>query len=263
MNGKSNSGKQQGAAPSGGSSGKNALILGVVGVAGLIVFIAAFNSGSPAKNDAANTAQTSNANASDTSAAGDATHSSTFGAHAPGETAKTTPEPKKVVDTIVSVATSTNEITADQAQAFKDGLTELIRQGPASVPAIQDYLDKNVDSNYGDVKGAEELGYSSLRHALLDTLKQIGGPEAQGAELHVLQTTAEPNEVLELTNDLEQQAPGQYRDKILEAAREALDMAHNGQLGTNVERGPLYRVFQTLGASYSPPDSSVPQQATQ
>jgi hypothetical protein len=76
--------------------------------------------------------------------------------------------------------------------------------------------------------------------------------------VHVLQTTAEPNEVGELARDLEAQAPGQYRDQILQAAREALDMAHNGQLGKDIERGPLYRVFQSLGAAYAPPPDAAP-----
>jgi hypothetical protein len=262
MNGKSHSGKQQGAAPS-GSSGKNALILGVLGVAGLIVAIAVFNSGSPdrKKTDTTATSATEPVKNSGIEAKLDENKSKpTFGAaNVPEAVPTDAPEPKKVVATIVSVATSTNEITAEQAKAFKDGLLELVKQGPASVPAIQDYLDKNLDSNYGDVKGADELGYNSLRHALLDTLKQIGGEAAQGAMLHVLQTTAEPNEVLELTNDLEQQAPGQYRDRILQAAKESLDLA-----GPDTERGPLFRVFQIYGASYAPPNApaeSAPAQA--
>jgi hypothetical protein len=168
-----------------------------------------------------------------------------------------------VVADIVSVASLTNEVTAADAAKFHAGLTELVRQGAASVPAIQDYLDKNLDSNYGNVKGADQLGYSSLRHALLDTLKQIGGPESEGAMLHVLQSTAEPNEVGELARDLEQQAPGQYRDQILQAAKEALDMAYSGQLGEEVERGPLLRVFTMLGATYAAPGQETPQTQTE
>src|SRR5437868_4144135 len=75
--------------------------------------------------------------------------------------------PKQVVADVVFVTSLTNEISEADAKKFHDGLTDLIRQGAASVPAIQDYLDKNTDSNYGEVKGAEQLGYSSLRHALL------------------------------------------------------------------------------------------------
>lgn len=259
MNGKSNSDKKQGAGSSTGSSSKGALILGALGVVGLIVVIAVFNSGSPPNTPTQNP-NAATADSQATGAKSGTKSGSTSGDEKDAQFGAVNPDggksAKAVVDDIVSVATKTNEITADDAKKFHDGLTELVRQGAASVPSIQDYLDKNVDSNYGDVKGAEELGYSSLRHALLDTLKQIGGPESEQAEVHVLQTTAEPNEVGELAKNLEAQAPGQYRDQILQAAKEALDLAESGQ--TEVERGPLYRVFSSFGASYAPPG----QQAT-
>lgn len=259
MNGKSHSGKQQGSAQTGGRSARGALVLGVLGVGGLIVAIAFFNSGPPAKLQPDGAGAKSGQNESLTTSADNGGDAKTpFGATKPTDgTEKPSPPPKEVVDSIVSIATLTNEVTHEQAVKFHEGLTELIRQGAASVPAIQDYLDKNVDSNYGNVKGAEELGYNSLRHALVDTLKQIGGPEAEGSMLHVLQTTAEPNEVAELGKDLEQMAPGQHRDEVMQAAKEALDMAYNGQLDANIERGPLFRLFQMYNMSYAPPEGTV------
>lgn len=258
MNGKSHSAKKQGAGTTAGSSSKGAIILGAVGVVGLIVAVAVFNSGSPARTATPNanspTAVTHPNDGPSGSEPNPGQETRVRGAVDP--TQDSTHDPKKVVFDIVSVASLTNEVTADDARKFHEGLTELVRQGAASVPAIQDYLDKNLDSNYGNVKGAEELGYSSLRHALLDTLKEIGGPEAEGAMVHVLQTTAEPNEVGELAKDLEQQAPGQYRDQILEAAKEALELAQSGQLGKDIERGPLYRVFQMYNAT--PPGGQPP-----
>jgi hypothetical protein len=255
MNGKpSNSGKQGSGQTSSGSA-KGALLLGVLGVGGIIVALAIFNSGSPPKiaGTAGGPNSGQNGNTSNPSDNAAESHTPLIGVPKPSDGLPASPAPKQVVDSIVSIATLTNEVTHEQAEKFKEGLTELIRQGPASVPAIQDYLDKNVDSNYGNVKGAEELGYNSLRHALIDTMKQIGGPEAEGSMIHVLQTTAEPNEVGELGRDLEQMAPGQHQAEVLQAAKEALDMAHNGQLGTNIERGPLYRLFQMYNASYAPP----------
>ncbi len=263
MNENSHSAKKQATGSTGGSTSKNTLILGALGVVGLVIAIAVFNSGSPPRNGTNGNAPTTGAQPSGPSGSEpDAHKPPLLGAiHPDGPAEMTGATPKKIVDDVVTVASLTNEVTAADAKKFHDGLDELVRKGSASVPAIQDYLDKNLDSNYGDVKGAEELGYSSVRHALLDTLKQIGGPESEGAMVHVLQTTAEPNEVGELAKDLEAQAPGQYRDQILQAAREALDMAYNGQSGSNVERGPLFRVFQNYNASYSPPNA--PQQTTQ
>ncbi|MDB6058035.1 MAG: hypothetical protein JWO95_1879 [Verrucomicrobiales bacterium] len=260
MNGKSHSGKKQGAGSTGGSSPKGALILGAAGVVGLIVAIAVFNAGSPPRTnttDPALATATSHNPATDPGAADGVTHKDNFGAIHPmdGSQVPTAKVPKKVVADIVSVASLTNEVTAEDAKKFHEGLTELVRQGAASIPAIQEYLDKNLDSNYREVKGADELGYSSLRHALLDTIKQIGGPEGEGAMVHVLETTAEPNEVHELASNLEAQAPGRYRDQILQAAREALALAESGK--ADIEQGPLHRVFQTYGETYVSPNATV------
>ena len=143
-----------------------------------------------------------------------------------------------------------NAITREQAERFKQNMAQLIQQGAASVPAIQEFLTNNVDSAYDAVPGGDQLGYSSLRAGLLDALRQIGGPEAQGAMVQAIQTTAVPGEILELAKNLEQQAPGQYSDQIVNAAREALEMSSQNKLGTNMEVGPVFRVIQ----SYSDPN---------
>jgi hypothetical protein len=82
---------------------------------------------------------------------------------------------------------------------------------------------------------------------MIDALKQIGGTEAQDAMLQVLQTSAVPGELLQLANNLDTQAPGIYREQILRAAREALEMAAANQLGTNAELGPAYRILNAFG----------------
>jgi hypothetical protein len=169
---------------------------------------------------------------------------------APVEPVAAQPEPRtpaQLMDELMELSGSPGPITKEQAERFKQVLAELVRQGETAVPAIQAYLDKNLDSDYAKLDGGDQLSYSSLRASLLDTLKQIGGPEAQSAMVEVLQTTAVPAEVLELAKDLEQQAPGQYRDQILNAAHEALNMASANQLGSNVEVGPIFRVLQNYG----------------
>jgi len=139
-------------------------------------------------------------------------------------------------------------ITPEQADKFKQNIAELVRQGGSSVPAIREFLAKNIDSDFGDFSGGELLGYSSLRASLLDALTQIGGPDAQAAMVQALQTTAVPAEILELAKNLEQQAPGQYSEEIVKAAREAVEMSTANQLGTNVEVGPAFRILQNYSA---------------
>src|SRR6266850_1771798 len=98
--------------------------------------------------------------------------------------------------------------TPEQVTAWKQNLQQLVQQGAASVPAIQEFLEKNVDLGFGN-EGIQTLGYGSARYALFDALAQIGGPEAVGALTGTLQTTADPREIALLAKDLEQMAPEQ------------------------------------------------------
>jgi hypothetical protein len=142
-------------------------------------------------------------------------------------------------------------ITPEQADKFKQDLAGLVRQGPAAVPAIRDFLARNIDSDFAKFEGGDLLGFSSLRASLFDALEQIGGPDGQAAMVQALKTTAVPAEILELAKDLEGQAPGQYNDEIVNAAREAVEMSAANQLGSNVEVGPAFRILQNYGAFHS------------
>jgi len=155
---------------------------------------------------------------------------------------------------LVELSESRGPITKEQAERFKQNLDELIRQGSTSVPAIREFLQKNVDTDFAQIAGADELGYSSFRAALFDTLKQIGGLESQTAMVEALQTTAVPAELLELSKDLDQTAPGLYRAQILKAAHQVLDMASAHQLGGDVELGPAYRMLQSYGEANTTAD---------
>jgi hypothetical protein len=146
-----------------------------------------------------------------------------------------------------SICSGNGPITAERAEKFKKDLEELIRHGSASAGAIREFLEKNVDADFGQIPGGDQLSYSSLRSAMIDALKQIGGPEAQAVMAQTLQTSAVPGELLQLANNLDSQAPGVYREQILRAAREALEMAAANQLGTNAELGPAYRILNTFG----------------
>jgi hypothetical protein len=90
---------------------------------------------------------------------------------------------------------------------------------------------------------------------LIDALKQIGGPDAQEAMVRVLQTSALPSELLAIANNLDQDAPGQYREQILNAARESLAIAATNQYA-NVELGPAFRILQNYGAANTTADAA-------
>jgi hypothetical protein len=158
-------------------------------------------------------------------------------APAPRPTAPPNPPPEfarvDAKDLVASLTALTGKdpLTPEQAQKWKESLQQLIRQGPTSIPAIQQFLTNNVDADFAGIGGAGTLGYGSLRSAMLDALAQIGGPDSTLAMLQVLQTSIFPSDIATLAKDLDAQSPGQYQQAILDAARQQLNLAALDQLG--------------------------------
>jgi len=167
---------------------------------------------------------------------------------APPAVARTEPTPytRQLVASLTNLDLTHGPITREQAQQWKQGLQVLTQQGAAAVPAIREFLEQNQELSFSALSGGELLGQSSLRVALIDALQQIGGPEAAAVMLQTLQTTALPSEIALLARNLEQLAPGQYRQETLNAVNEVLVMADKGQLaGWDV--GALFQVLQNYG----------------
>ena len=173
----------------------------------------------------------------------------------PGSTAAIPRTPQQLIAEILEISSADGPISADKAEKFKRNLEELIKQGSASVPAIRELLGKKIEYDYADVTGGDQMGYASLRASLIDALKQIGGPEAQEAMVQVLQTSALPSELLEIAKNLDQDAPGLYRDQILNAARESLAIAATNQYA-NIELGPAFRILQNYGDANTTADAA-------
>src|SRR5437773_686852 len=169
------------------------------------------------------------------------------------DTAATAPvEPVKdvrqLVATLSEVDISSGSISQEQAAKWKRSLQQLSQQGASAVPAIRDFLARNVDVDFDTIPGGELLGFSTVRLALFDALRQIGGADSIAASTQVLQTSADPREIAVLTKNLEQQAPGQHRQVAVSAARDALAQAARGQLeGRDV--GPLFEILQQFGGA--------------
>lgn len=164
---------------------------------------------------------------------------------APERTTRSQPTPmaRELVTSLTKLDFSLGPLTSEQAGQWKAGLQQLIQQGGAAVPAIQEFLELNRDWDFGP---ANPLGFPSLRTAFLDALEQIGGPESQDLLLKTLQTTAVPTEIARIARSLERQAPGQFLEEIRIAVRETLAQAATGQLpGWDV--GPLFLVLQSFG----------------
>jgi len=159
------------------------------------------------------------------------------------------PKPPASPETRALVAALTQfkgPITPESAGLWKSNLTQLVQQGPAAVPAIREFLEQNKDIPYDYNQGGNLLGAHSLRLALLQALESIGGPEAIQLAVDTLQTTTEPREIAQIARHLETQAQGQYRETVLNAARESLAMSAAGKLG-RTDPGPIFNVLAQYG----------------
>jgi hypothetical protein len=142
-----------------------------------------------------------------------------------------------------------NPVTPDQAQAWKQALQQLVRQGAAAVPGIQEFLAQNQDANYAGLNGAAQLGFPSLRAGLIDALAQIGGTDATAAMLQILQSSTFPSDVADLAKGLGQAATGEYQQEFLAAIRQQLFMAQQPQASHDTDVGPLFQVLAAEAAN--------------
>src|SRR5436309_13851412 len=165
-------------------------------------------------------------------------------AHATGTVAplpEPTPYSRQLVESLCRLDQPVQ--TPEQVAEWKQNFQQLIAQGPRAAGAILEFLQKNVDLDFGPGSG---LGYGSARAALFDALVQIGGAEGVAGTLQVLQNTADPREIAALAQNLEKLAPGEHRQEAIEAARDALAMAAAGKLeGADV--APLFEVLHSYG----------------
>jgi hypothetical protein len=160
--------------------------------------------------------------------------------------AQPTPQTQQLVTGLAQLDFSGGAVSPEQVDQWKKGLQALVQQGVAAIPAIREFLEKNVDLDYTAANGRQLLGYSSLRSAFLDALQQIGGPEATDVMLQTLRTTGVPSEIARLADYLEQQAPGQYRQQTVSAINELLAIASKGKLA-GWDMGPLFPVLAKYG----------------
>ena len=112
-------------------------------------------------------------------------------------------------------------------------LDQLAQSGPDALPAIRQFLASNADVEYesaATAKGPRDLRSlteavlpPSLRLALFDVVRQIGGDDAEKLLAGTLGHTGRGLEVVFLAQLLEEMAPGKYRDAALAAAQALLN----------------------------------------
>lgn len=125
-------------------------------------------------------------------------------------------------------------------------LQALIAERSAAIPAILDFLASGDDlSLAGLTEEGDDFRYDSLRLALFDALRNIGGPDAEAVLLGELEATGQPVEIHALAKHLEELAPEGYRVEIVEAIRATLEAVKNSEL--QKDAGKLFQVLQSYG----------------
>src|SRR5437667_5071484 len=163
----------------------------------------------------------------------------------PAPASEPSPETRQLVDSLVKLEQQNGVLTQDQAAVWNRSFQQLIQQGPGAVPAIREFLARDIDFDLGqEARGLS--GYASAREAMFGALAQIGGAEAVAALAGTLQTTADPREIALLAQYLEQLDPPAHRQEALEAARQTLAMAADAKLPDR-DVAPLFEVFQNYG----------------
>ncbi len=155
------------------------------------------------------------------------------------------PYTRGLVGSLTGIDLKQGPITPEQAEQWKVGRQALVAQGAAAVPAIREFLLQNQDAQLTAANGGSLLGETSMRLSMIEALRQIGGPEATAAMLETLQNSSAPSELARLAQNLEQVAPGQYRQELVSAANAALAAAAKTQGDGDV--GALFQMLQTYG----------------
>jgi hypothetical protein len=147
---------------------------------------------------------------------------------------------------LLQLTSTRDPIGRAQADEINNLLTQLTKEGAGALPAIRDFLQQNQDFSFDGIEGGGAVNYASLRLGVIDSLTQIGGPEAIQLSASTLQATADPVEIALLSQYLEGQQPGQFLQIELAAAQEALAQATRGEIPGR-DLSPLFELLQAYG----------------
>ncbi len=149
------------------------------------------------------------------------------------------------LDELLARLQNTKQLTPQGAEDVKGLLRDLRQLGAAAVPAIGDLLRSGFDVDFSRLSGGQQLEEATLRQAMIESLRQIGGEGAIAALLEQLRTTLSPEEIAILARDLEEVAPGRYRDQAVRAANNALQALASTK--DSLELRPLFETLRVLG----------------
>ena len=150
----------------------------------------------------------------------------------------------QIFDQIFLVLSESNgQLSSDDLALFREFISQLFNQPDAAILAIHDFFLNGSDIAFS-AEFAKQLGQDTLRLAMLDILRRIGGGNALTTAANILKTDVSPQELLALSNHLQMATPGLFQTDLLLAGHKILS-----QIGTyeSSELGPVYQLVAELG----------------
>lgn len=138
-------------------------------------------------------------------------------------------------------------------QAIHD-FEDLLAAGPAALPAIRQFLERNEDMDLGASQGkvgragvAQDFVVPpSLRFGMYDVVKRIGGTDAELLLASALGATGRGVELAWLARALQEMAPGKYRETALASAHELLSRPTLAKLSSPLDANDREHLFSVL-----------------
>jgi hypothetical protein len=153
---------------------------------------------------------------------------------------------RQLVKSLSEVNVQPGQLTPQKAGEWKENLEQLVEQGTAAVPPLQEFFQTHADVRFDSGPGTNLLEEPTLRIAFIEVLFNVPAPDNVNLQEQILRTTTDPEEVALLAHQLELQEPGQDRDLIVLTARVALEQARTGQWPGR-DTGPLLKILKKYG----------------
>jgi hypothetical protein len=222
------------------------LVAGGLGFAGAVFWIGHRQGNLPATEALSTGAQTETA--------GEATppRAAARPAAGPAETAPVTSQrsPEDILNELAGLQATPGPGQGRVQYRIMSLLDQLAQCGQSALPAIRTFLASHRDVAYDTGRAAggtrqrnnnPGLLPPSLRFALFDVVRQIGGADAELVLFESLSGTTRGAELIYLAQLLEATAPGKYHDAALTAARTLLA---SGKITDPADRNNLYDVLR-------------------
>jgi hypothetical protein len=149
------------------------------------------------------------------------------------------------LDALVTQLKGLKELTPEAVKDMKRLLQEVQKRGLDAVLAIRDFLRSQENVDFDKMNGGKLAGQHTLRQALFDSLRQIGGDASTAVLAEQLGMTQSPAEIAALARILDEMAPGVYRDEAIRVATNALSSLASTKNPLEVQ--PLFELLRGLG----------------